>query len=285
MSTTVLNTGWSMFPTFRPDDTLEVEPATADDLGVGDVAVVSRGESLVTHRIVGWWERGPIISGDLDPSSEWEGATTADVLGRVVDVERTARDAPSVLSTLWYWESLTRLTFGYPVRTRTEWLFPLLAALVARSVGDGDGREVSLRPSSAERSRWSVERAAERYAALYETVADAVEESGLSLPSFDAGSLPDRCWYGDRPVRLVEVEPTADAIAELIRQSRRDDAVVLPHSPSGECWYPRLVGTSDGAADDAFALPCTSCTADRPTCRTRADPSERRGRDSTEGSR
>ncbi len=79
-------TGWSMFPSLWPGDTLVVEHVMPHKIQVGDVALVGRDGRLCAHRIVSkpagsvdsrWITQGDAMSAPDRPVSEGE------LLGRV----------------------------------------------------------------------------------------------------------------------------------------------------------------------------------------------------------
>ncbi len=79
-------TGWSMLPSIWPGETLVVEKASPDQVGVGDVVLVGREGRLRAHRVVGttgkeesrrWITRGDALAASDHPVAANE------LLGRV----------------------------------------------------------------------------------------------------------------------------------------------------------------------------------------------------------
>jgi signal peptidase I len=91
-------TGWSMLPSIWPGDTLVVERAGADQLQVGEVALVGREDRLCAHRVVSWAEDAGnpcgitylITQGDAMPAPDRPVAAD-EVLGRVAYVIRAGK--------------------------------------------------------------------------------------------------------------------------------------------------------------------------------------------------
>jgi len=110
--------GFSMYPSLRPGDRVEVEGASPADFRLGDLAVVDAGEAgWVIHRFFGWragQPRLPHTKGDASPRFDpvWAGAR---LLGRVRAFERGGRRHPvrRGWSTLpWVVRSLLVLVWG-----------------------------------------------------------------------------------------------------------------------------------------------------------------------------
>lgn len=86
--------GYSMFPTLRPKDQVEVEGIRPEALRLGDLAVLDLGETgWVIHRFFGWRSGNPPTprtKGDASPRFDppWPQAR---LLGRVRSVERDGR--------------------------------------------------------------------------------------------------------------------------------------------------------------------------------------------------
>ena len=80
--------GSSMFPLIS--SIVHIEPATAEDIKVGDIAVYSSGEKLVAHRLVRKMFKGGkeilVVKGDtwLDESEVFP----EDVIGKVIKAEK-----------------------------------------------------------------------------------------------------------------------------------------------------------------------------------------------------
>jgi len=87
-------TGWSMLPALWPGDLLLIETVPADQVRVGDIALVGRAGKLCAHRVVSrtgdsgdarWITRGDAMPA-LDPP-----VTEAELLGRVTSVIRDGK--------------------------------------------------------------------------------------------------------------------------------------------------------------------------------------------------
>jgi len=80
--------GSSMFPLIS--SIVHIEPATAEDIKVGDIAVYSSGEKLVAHRLVRKMFKGGkeilVVKGDtwLDKSEVF----AEDIIGKVIKAEK-----------------------------------------------------------------------------------------------------------------------------------------------------------------------------------------------------
>ncbi len=93
--------GISMRPLVRAGDVLEVRPAVAGSLRIGDVAVFARAGGLFAHRVIGRVTRGGqpllITKGDAFPEPDAP-VTPRELLGRVALILRGTRrislDAP-----------------------------------------------------------------------------------------------------------------------------------------------------------------------------------------------
>lgn len=83
-----------MLPFVRDRDVVDVDPALRDRLRPGDL-VCYQGEPgvLLIHRLVANGPGAVFVRGDALPHGEW--VSRADVLGRVVAVERRGRRRPS----------------------------------------------------------------------------------------------------------------------------------------------------------------------------------------------
>lgn len=62
--------GTSMWPAIRPGARVRVDPATADEVRVGDVVAALAGERLVVHRLVGRSGAELILRGDALAGTE-----------------------------------------------------------------------------------------------------------------------------------------------------------------------------------------------------------------------
>jgi signal peptidase I len=87
-------TGWSMLPTIWSGDTLTVQRVSADQVRVGDVALVGRNGGLCAHRIVGLPDgsenRFWITQGDAMPMADGP-VIESELLGRVTQLRRSGK--------------------------------------------------------------------------------------------------------------------------------------------------------------------------------------------------
>jgi hypothetical protein len=90
-------TGWSMLPTIWPGDTLVVERAGADQLQVGEVALVGRDGRLCAHRVVSrakaYGRLHWVTQGDAMPVPD-RPITETELLGRVAYLVRAGKRIP-----------------------------------------------------------------------------------------------------------------------------------------------------------------------------------------------
>ena len=86
--------GWSMYPTIRDGDFVEVRPTSITDLGVGDVILCNRAGCVIVHRLVARWQRNGrgmlITKGDAVPHLD-PPLSAGDVVGKVVAIERDGK--------------------------------------------------------------------------------------------------------------------------------------------------------------------------------------------------
>ena len=86
--------GWSMLPAIWPGDTLVVERASADQLQVGEVALVGREGRLCAHRVVSGARASGnpnlITQGDAMPAPD-RPVAGGEVLGRVAYIIRSGK--------------------------------------------------------------------------------------------------------------------------------------------------------------------------------------------------
>lgn len=86
--------GWSMLPAIWPGDTLVVERASADQLQVGEVALVGREGRLCAHRVVSGARASGnpnlITQGDAMPAPD-RPVAAGEVLGRVAYIIRSGK--------------------------------------------------------------------------------------------------------------------------------------------------------------------------------------------------
>ena len=87
-------TGWSMLPTIWPGDTLVVERAGADQLQVGEVALVGRDGRLCAHRVVSRAKASGrlhwVTQGDAMPAPD-RPVTETELMGRVAYLIRAGK--------------------------------------------------------------------------------------------------------------------------------------------------------------------------------------------------
>ena len=85
-------------------------------------------------------------------------------------------------------------------------------------------------------------------------------------------------WTRDGETVVEEFAAPGDTMpgdVSGVFESRSRQFYRFTRPSSGDCWYPRLVGCpAVGTGQTFFPVPCDDCTTDRPTCRTRPDPSE-----------
>lgn len=87
-------TGWSMFPTIRPEDVLVVEPATSTDISAGDIVLYENGRQLVAHRVLTkvTSPAGVTIQTQGDAVAAADApVSVGSVLGRVSYIQRNGR--------------------------------------------------------------------------------------------------------------------------------------------------------------------------------------------------
>ncbi len=83
----------SMFPLLRRNDTVYVQPATANDIRVGDIAAFESVDNLVIHRIVHIQQTGSAIQllqmSDVELLPSW--VKEPAVVGKVIMIRREKR--------------------------------------------------------------------------------------------------------------------------------------------------------------------------------------------------
>lgn len=274
-------TGWSMFPTVEPGETLRVEPVRPSAVTPGDVVAVFGKETrydgegdatgrdvtdrtiVMTHRVVATDDETVTTTGDLDPTAEWERDPLESVVGRVVGVERDddASDDRDLRRLCWYWETFARTVCNCRAETYRERVVGasagLLDAALARLGGD-DASVFEVTPVEADDD-------AEALATRYRRVT-AVLNRRTDWRPHSPGVTEQTCWHRPDEVRFVSLprDASRERVARFVRRSRRHAATVLP-VPSGPMVYPTVVGTV------AFT-PCLDCSADEPACRRRTTP-------------
>jgi signal peptidase I len=82
--------GTSMLPTIFPGDVLQIESAPLNELAVGDVVLIKRGNRIIIHRLVSnegeqWVTRGDAVPQDDPPVVDEE------FLGRITQIDRGSR--------------------------------------------------------------------------------------------------------------------------------------------------------------------------------------------------
>ena len=75
-------TGWSMFPSVRPGDTLMIERVELDSVDCGDIVLFERGGQLYVHRVVRKSGAKILTRGDAMPQADPE-VEEQELLGRV----------------------------------------------------------------------------------------------------------------------------------------------------------------------------------------------------------
>ncbi len=83
-------TGWSMFPTIWPGDTLELERTERDALSAGDIVLFNRDRRLFAHRIWKTNENTIVTRGDAMPQAD-PVVGDKEMLGRVASITRNGK--------------------------------------------------------------------------------------------------------------------------------------------------------------------------------------------------
>jgi len=109
-------TGTSMLPAIRPGDVLRVERCDAASLSPGEVVLFQRGERLFAHRAV---RRGHALALRGDTLDRDDAAVEgAQVLGKVVAIERRGREIAPGASRSLLQRSAARLFAALPLAAR-----------------------------------------------------------------------------------------------------------------------------------------------------------------------
>ena len=121
-----------MHPFLRHCDVLTVESARAADLRIGDVAFFLRSQQqTVAHRVVGIDQDRNQVSLRTMGDAEWgptEIATSEQVLGRVVKIERNGQSIPLDQG---FPNRASRMGHRFRILLRaTRWLFRMLKRAV-----------------------------------------------------------------------------------------------------------------------------------------------------------
>ena len=85
---------WSMYPTLRPGDLIQAEPADASQIPLGDLVLFHASGQLFCHRLVDRHQEGEsswvVTKGDQTTQPD-EPIEATRVLGQVVHIERNGR--------------------------------------------------------------------------------------------------------------------------------------------------------------------------------------------------
>jgi len=83
-------TGWSMYPTIWPGDTLELERTERDELSTGDIVLFNRDRRLFAHRIWKTDASATVTRGDAMPRAD-AAVEEKELLGRVASITRNGK--------------------------------------------------------------------------------------------------------------------------------------------------------------------------------------------------
>jgi len=83
-------TGWIMYPTIRPGDTLEMERTERDALSAGDIVLFNRDRRLFAHRICKTDASATVTRGDAMPRDD-AAVEEKELLGRVAVITRNGK--------------------------------------------------------------------------------------------------------------------------------------------------------------------------------------------------
>jgi len=83
-------TGWSMFPTIRPGDTLELQRTERDELSTGDIVLFNRDRRLFAHRIWKTDASATVTRGDAMSQAD-AAVEEKELLGRVASITRNGK--------------------------------------------------------------------------------------------------------------------------------------------------------------------------------------------------
>jgi hypothetical protein len=83
-------TGWSMFPTIWPGDTLELERTERDALSTGDIVLFNRDRRLFAHRIWKTDASATVTRGDAMQQAD-RAVGDKELLGRVASITRNGK--------------------------------------------------------------------------------------------------------------------------------------------------------------------------------------------------
>ena len=87
--TTLLVRSWSMFPTIRKGDRIELDQAS--HIQVDDIVVYRQAGALVCHRVKALGPDGLIITGSDDADQGTDAVAARDIVGRVTSIRRGHR--------------------------------------------------------------------------------------------------------------------------------------------------------------------------------------------------